>query len=206
MALSPGMVFVENIEPTHENADAMVHLTLEDLIRGGFKNPLSLADPSNPAHVELQLQRLRNHPERYCGYMLDGKLVAYMKHNHWRLADERPFALGLQALALLVFRLLRIDPYEGRWWGVFGLVVSNDIATVDRDKMLLSLLHYSMKDPRTRELRTVNIVTNYNDPVYPLLLPNGFISWGKTAEAAGAPGLKQRRYRRSRGYKSNQRV
>ncbi len=49
-----GLEFIEIIEPTRENAKAMLRLTLRDLRAGGFTNPLSLADPSNEQMIIIQ--------------------------------------------------------------------------------------------------------------------------------------------------------
>jgi hypothetical protein len=195
MPSSQGLEFVETIEPTLENATAIQRLTLQDATLGGFKNPTELADPSNPDMVAAQQQRLRDYPERYCGYVRDGKLIAYMKQNDWMIGDELPFTTGVQAARLKARRALHLDPSTGEW-GIFGLVASDELEERDRETVLIGLLQRSFSDPRSWETRTVNIVIHENDPVLRIARYHGFGPVGELGEAAGAPGLIQRRYQR----------
>jgi len=195
MSSSHGLEYVETIEPTFENATAILLLTLQDAKAGGFKNPLAIADPSDQKMVATQQQKLRNHPERYSGFVRDGKLVAYIKQNDWTTRDEFPFAKWYDVLDLLVQRLFRMGTYTGMR-GVFGLVASDGLSESDRRFVLVTLLETSFgKRPSGKE-RITNIVLHKNDPLLTIVPDYGFVAFGRSATAAGAPGLKQRRYRR----------
>lgn len=195
MVPSSSLEYIETIEPTLENAKSIVLLTLQDLVAGAFKDPLALANPSNPAMVAAQQKRLRNHPERYSGFAFDGSLVAYMKQNHWTTYDELPFAPWSDIIDLLLQRAFRMDPHTGMW-GVFGLVASDTLSKSDRDMVLTTLLESSFgKRPSGKE-RIVNIVLHKNDPLLEIVPCYGFVPYGRLGQASGAPGAKQRRFRR----------
>jgi len=193
MPSAEGLVFVETIEPTWDNAKAIQRLTLQDVYAGGFNQPLELANPDDDQKVALQQQKLRDHPERYSGYTLNGTLVAYMKQNKWLIGDELPFVTPrLKAHLLRLMAKIRRTSETGQW-GVFGLVASDELDRYQRRDALENLLKHSFRG----NLRTVNIVIHANDPVLPSALHFGFVAVGKFAEAAGASGLKQRRYQRT---------
>lgn len=196
MSASNGLEYIEMIKPTFENAKAIQKLTLQDVEAGGFENPLELADPFNTDKVISQRQKLRDHPERYSGYVRDGRLVAYIKQNDWTITDELPFASRSRAVAIRASLGLHMSPSTGQW-GVFGLVASNDLNDEEREMVLRELLRSSFVDPRTSEPRTVNIAIHERDPLFKIAVRLGFKAVGEIAEAAGAPGLMQQRYQRS---------
>ena len=193
--LSPqGLEFIETIEPTRENAQAMLKLTLQDVKLGGFKNPLSLADPSSEDMISAQQQKLCDHPERYSGYARNGELVAYIKQGEWLAGDELPFAHWFSFLSLKVQRALHKDPHTGMW-GIFGLVAANDLGTMVQKNALALLLMGSREDPVSKNTRRiVNVAIHEYDPLLDIAKNHGFVAVGRRGNAAGAPGLKQRRY------------
>lgn len=197
MTTSSDFTFAEVIEPTRENAAAVKRLTLQDLIAGEFPNALELADPSNRKQVRDQRKRLRKHPERYSGYFKGDELVAYIKQNEWRVADELPFVFGEQYDELKALYDHNKAASTGQW-GVFGLVVSDKLDKESRDELLTLLLEESLTDPKTGKTRTtVNIVLHANDPLLEIVSHYGFDPVGRLGEAAGAPGILQPRYQRS---------
>lgn len=195
MALLDGLVYVEEIEPTLENAREMKRLTLQDVLVGGFPKPLELADPTDDQQVRDQRQKLLDHPERYSGYAQNGKLVAYMKQNTWFVDDATPFAMGWREFVLKAFGAIGFNPSTGQW-AVFGLVASEELGRSVQEEVLVDLLRRSFNDPRSGRARTVNIVLHKNDPLLSVMKSLDFLPKGKLGEAAGAPGLKQRRFQR----------
>ena len=189
-----GFEFVETIESWFGYAAAVQQMTLQDAETGGFKKPLRLADPDSITKVIDQQQRLRDHPERYCGYTRDGELVAYMKQNDWLVGDELPFAPWPRAIVLRAGRALGRSNSTGQW-GVLGLVASNHLSRDKRESVLTDLLQRSFRDSRGRP-RTVNIVIHAHDPLLYIAPRYGFVPVGRPGQAAGAPGLKQQRYQR----------
>lgn len=195
MEPSSSLEYIETIEPTLENAKTVVLLTLQDLVMGGFNDPLSLANPSNPVMITAQQKKLHDHPERYSGFIRDGNLVAYMKQNDWTTYDEFPFAPWSDVLDLLLQRVFRMDPYTGMW-GVFGLVASDTLSKSDRDMVLTTLLESSFGTRPSGKERIDNIVLHKNDPLLEIVPRYGFVPYGRLGQASGAPGAKQRRFRR----------
>jgi hypothetical protein len=195
MVFPVNLEFIEVIEPTYENAKAIQELTLQDVKAGGFPNPRELADPSSSDKVAAQQQKLRDHPERYSGYARNGQLVAYIKHGEWLAGDELPFASGLRVALLKARSALHLNPSTGQW-GVFGLVTSDDLTDDEREVALVKLLQRSFRDSQSGKFRTVNVVIHENDPLLEIAALYRFVPVGKPAEAAGAPGLMQQRYRR----------
>lgn len=189
------IVLVSSIEATRENAVAIQRLTLQDVTAGGFKNPKSLADPDNEALVDTQLKNLKNHPKRYSGFMLDGKLVAYMKLAEWKIGDEWPFATGVPAITVRLKRLLRLSPSTGQL-GIFGLVASSELTIANQRLALAGLLAEACKTHNdiAPGVKFVNIIMPDNDPLMDIARSQGFVASGKRGEAAGAPGKMQRRY------------
>jgi len=187
--------FLESIPPTRENATAIQQLTLQDLRKGGFPEPEALADPTNERMVEQQLAKLVRHPERYCGYADNRMLRAYMKHGDWRVGDELPFASQERASALKRLRMFKLNP-STQQWGVFGLVVTDQLDERVRLSVLEDLLRYPITDPRDGTPRTVNVVIHDHDPLKKVAEWLNFVPVGERAEAAGAPGLMQQRYQR----------
>ena len=197
MELPDGFEFVEQIDPKF--AAVIQRLTLEDLRRSGFNNPIELVDPNSVHMVAAQEKNLREHPERYCGVMYKGQLIAFMKQNEWFISDERPFAVGLRAFWLLLHRALGQSTLSNRPWGIFGLVVSEDLGNDEYASVLSYLLERSFFDEEGWP-RTVNIVIAqvHEKEWLPYFLgSHGFRRKGKPGEAAGARGVRQARYQRS---------
>lgn len=189
-----GLEFVEVIEPTRSNAEAIQRLGLQDALAAGFANPYSVANPYDTDVVALQMGKLIAYPERYSGFAKDGELVAYTKQWHWFTGDERPFATGFHALKCHARHLVHRHRPTGEW-GIFGLVASNELGVRQRRAALTNLLRYSFGSVENGE-RTVNVVLHDYDPLLEIAEDYGFVRRGRKAEAAGAPGLKQWRYKR----------
>jgi hypothetical protein len=174
----------------------MQQLTLQDVMAGEFKDPYLLANPLSHDMIATQQQKLFSHPERYSGYLLDGKLVAYAKQGEWKIGDELPFASGLYALLLRVRQALGVN-LSLHQRGVFGLVASKELNESDQRYVLADLLRRSLRSRRTAEYhQVINIVLHENDPLLEIATDFGFKAVGKQGDAAGAPGLKQQRYQR----------
>jgi hypothetical protein len=196
MPSSYDLKYVKSIDQLFENARIIQKLTLQDLVAGGFKNPLDIANPDNPVMVAKQLQKLRNYPERYSGYTRNGELVAYMKQNDWEAGDELSFTTGINAAMLKASQALHMNPLSGQW-GVLGLVAFDELDKNERDNALIGLLRRSFTDLRTGRPRIVNIVLHENDPVLSIAPRLGFVPVGVPGEASGAPGKIQQRYQRA---------
>lgn len=194
--LPEGFEYVE-IEPTIRNAIAVQALTYDDLCTRGF-DPRLLADPLNADMLEVQVQKLQEHPERYIGVMYDGQLVAFIKENWWLISDELPFVSGPRALWLKARRAFRQSRLFGRPWGIFGLVVSAGLDYDIREEILTSLLQRSLENAGPRAVYIV-VAPHMHSMLPRVLQANGFIPVGEPGEAAGAPGIVQQRYRRPAG-------
>jgi hypothetical protein len=191
--------FVSPIPPTRENAASVQRLTLRDVENSGFDNPTRLADPTNVANVSEQLRRLSDQPEQYSGYRHEsGLLVAYVKSGEWRVGDELPFVESTFARrALQVAGKLRGNSLNPREHGIFGLVVDESLDEANHEAITRRLLEWSIGQAAVKSAVVVNIVLNERDPVTRVAQDVGFIPQGPFAEAAGAPGLLQQRYRRA---------
>lgn len=187
--------FVHRIVPTWENAKAVQALTLQDVKAGGFPNPEQIANPANVRKVTDQLSKLVDYPERYSGYMLDGKLVAYLKQNEWLIGDELPFVGAAQKAALKAKYAFTKNASTGEWY-IPGLVASDQLSPAQREDVLVDLLERALLDPETGEPRVVNIVVHDHDPLLRIIPRYGFVQVGKRGDAAGAEGLKQPRFQR----------
>ena len=190
MPSSPNLQFVETFDSTWDVAVDFQELTLQDLKAGGFPNPQEDADPANAGLVDVQQRKLRANPEYYSGFMLNGKVVACLKQNEWRIRDELPFARFFRRLVLLVKYLLTKNPSTGQW-GILGLVASDQLSPAEREKVLVELLERALLDPKTGEPRIVNIVVHDHDPLLGIIPRYGFVQVGKRGYAAGTKGLKQ---------------
>ncbi|HSW92172.1 MAG TPA: hypothetical protein VLG09_06010 [Candidatus Saccharimonadales bacterium] len=190
--------FISPVAPTEENAISVQRLTLQDVLEGGFNNPTDLADPNNPDKVSEQRERLSQQPDQYNGYLDEnGLLVAYAKSGEWRVGDELPFVEGaLARSALKVAGKLRGNSLNPRAHGVFGLVVGESLPTRDREVIIHDLLSRAIGQAAVVSAATVNIVLREGDIVAPIAQELDFVPQGPFAEAAGAPGLMQRRYQR----------
>lgn len=193
------LTYLKSIPATELNAWAVQDLTLQDVVLGGFERPLDLANPEDPAMIRRQVDKLARHPERYSGYTDDeGRLVAYMKSGEWRAGDEAPFVEGFVARqSLHLSSMLRGGSLNPPEYGVFGLVSSENLPDTIRNEVAYNLLYTSMGKAAWRLAASVNIVLHDNDPVTPIATDLGFEPIGGKAEAAGAPGLLQQRYKYS---------
>lgn len=188
-----GLVFISSIKPSLKKANQVIKLTRQDAKAGRLKTLIKQL--RMPTRLKWQQSMLRDNPERYCGYELDGKLVAYLKQAPWLAGDELPFARGAHAEELQKILANNQDPSTGEW-GVLGLVVSDKLDSGVRDAIYDDLLQRSFADPVSGDARTVNVVIHDNDPLLPVAQHHNFLQVGKKGEAAGAPGRKQRRYKR----------
>jgi hypothetical protein len=195
MTLSEGLEFVETIEATMENAKAIVVLVRQDAKAGNMKELYESADLDNPSVVSVQHYKLHSHPERYSGYTKDGQLVAFIKQHRWTTDDELPFATGSRKIALIIRKMLRLYSETDQWF-VSGLVVSDKLEPYERNPLLKELLRKSFVDSDNGKNMDVNIILHDSDPLLDIAPKLGFEEIGKRAEAAGAPGVKQRLFRR----------
>lgn len=195
MPLPDGFEF-EAIKPTLSNAKTMLRLTFEDLRENGFRQPLKLVDPNSLAKIKVQRDKLESHPEHYCGVIHNGQLVGFTKETDWLSDDERPFVNVLCALWLKARRrVFRRSHLPGYPWGIFGLVVSEDLDPAVRAEIFVALLERSLEN--NGQTRTVNIVTTHVYYMVPWVLQDlGFVQVGKPGKAAGAGDIKQWRYQR----------
>lgn len=184
------------IEPTIRTARAVQRLTLQDVRAGEFPHPEQLANPDNPRMVARQLQKLRAHPERYDGAFDGGVLQGYMKTAEWTLDDELPFANEVTRDRLHELRADGVHFDPARTLGIFGLVVSNRLERAAREETIHSFLDIAADKARALSLLSVKIVLHDHDPVQAVAREQGYEFTGRAGEAAGAPGLTQRLYRK----------
>lgn len=194
MHLPQGFTFVESIEPTRALAKTMQRLTLDDLRDGTFDRPTLLSNPESPSKIGAQRRMLQAHPERYCGVMYGGELVAFMKVTDWLILDEVPFAANGQALRLKAQRVLRRRYLPGRPLGVFALVVSNDLSEVADISIFTVLLERALQKADGRVVNIVIPKVQKRQWLPGTLEHYGFRQVGTQGEAAGAPGATQVRY------------
>jgi hypothetical protein len=188
--------FISPVAPTEENAASIQRLTLQDVLEGGFNNPTDLANPNSRDKVSEQIERLSQQPDQYNGYLdEDGSLVAYAKSGEWCVGDELPFVEGAFARrALQVASRLRRNSLNPKAHGVFGLVADESLHSRDCEAMIHNLLFHAMGQAAVASAGVINIVLREGDSVTPIAQELGFVPRGPLAEAAGAPGLMQRRY------------
>ncbi len=181
-----------------ETAHAIQQLTLQDVVNGGFENPRELADPDSREKVDEQLHKILNFPENYSGFRQEnGLIVAYMKSKEWTFDDEDPFAVYSSELSrkgLKLMSKLRGGSIKPKAYGIFGLVVNDELEDGDRNEIVENLLHGAIYRAVGHSALRVNIVLHDNDPVLPIAEEFHFRPVGEKAEASGAPGLLQQRY------------
>ena len=174
-------------------------MTLQDLTLAGLKKPTDLANPEDPAMVDLQRERLEQFPDRYAGYQQEnGLIVAYIKTNEWLYGDEAPFienAFSRQALR--VASKLRGGSLNPKAYGVFGLVADESLERKAQNEIRGELLQYSIQQALAHSAMTLNIVIHGKDPLLTNARDLAFEPVGIRSEAAGAPGLIQQRYQRA---------
>lgn len=199
MTQPEGYHFTSRIPATEENAFSMQLLTLHDAQAAGFEDPSAIANPGDSEAIRRQLERLEAHPEQYAGYIgEDGVLVGYAKTAEWLTGDEAPFVEGLVARQALRARgRLHGGSLDPQAHGIFGLVVDAHLGEEAKRDMTHELLLNSVDRARARGAAVVNIVLSRNDTLLvPMARGIGFNPRGRANEAAGAPGLRQRRYQR----------
>lgn len=184
------------INPTLRNARTIQALTLQDVTMGDFPSPESIANPNSPKLVYRQYKKLQAYPDRYTGALLNGSLEGYMKLGAWNIADELPFASEQARGRLLELQESGQTRDPRLTLGIFGLVVSQKLEGPRQVAILEDLLHIATDRALEVEATGVNIVLHGNDPVTPVALDQGFAFTGRIGEAAGAPGLTQRLYRK----------
>ena len=190
--------FVSPILPNFENAKAIQSLTLQDLKAGKFNDPTTIANPDEHSKIEAQTDKLARYPDRYSGYTHeDGSLVAYSKTNEWLAGDEASFIDNIIARKALVAKSkLRGGSLSPKQFGIFGLVVSDQLPVVDQHEIIHDLLSRAIGRATLNSASVLNIVLHEYDPVKDIAIDLGFTPTG-SAVASGAPGLVQQRYQRS---------
>jgi hypothetical protein len=183
------------IVPTEVNARSVVELTNQDL-RRMYDDPDRagrIADPDDPAHVESQLLRLRDHPGRYVGVYAARDVVAFSKVNEWRVADQIPFArtragaLGLRAMSAAHVAHLPTRPL-----GIFGLAADVSLDGDEREEALDLLVRRIASRKGDRQIRMP--VTD-SEPAIDTLLRHGFAPTDYCAdEVAPVSGVAQQLY------------
>jgi hypothetical protein len=190
--------FVSPILPNYRNAQAIQSLTLQDLKAGKFDNPTATANPDELGKVLPQIAKLAEYSDRYNGYAHeDGSLIAFSKTNEWFSGDEAPFIDNVIARkSLLAISKLRGRSLNPKQFGVFALVVSDELPVVDQYEIIHDLLSRAIGRAGLNSATLVNIVLHENDPAKDIALDLGFTPIG-SGVASGAPGLIQQRYQRS---------
>lgn len=194
MKYPTGFALVSKVPPTINSARSVQELLLQDLLAADSPHPEEQANPRAHHMVRDQLDRMRAQPERYSGYMSNGRLVALLIHGNWLIEDELPFAVGVRAINLRTRQILRRDPHTGQW-GISSLIASIALNDAVRQAMLTNLLTYGMHDKEGRP-RTTNIVLHSSSPLQKIIPGYGFRLTGKPGEVAGVPGVQHRLYRR----------
>lgn len=200
-----GYKYLEEVPASTENAERIQALTLQDLLAGGFENPTEQANPENPQKVDKQQARLENNPDRYSAIANESDIIeAYLAEGEWHVGDEAPFVenffarMALKAASRIrLLRKFKIGQLKQKAHGAFGLVTSDDLEAETRQEMNRELLSRSIGKAATRSAAVINIVLHDNDPAKSVAEELGFRPVGRRASAAGAKGLKQRRYQRA---------
>jgi len=180
MSRSDNLVYVERIKPRLKHVIAVQRLTLEDAVLGGFEKPSRVANPESVSKLFRQWMQLLRNPENYSGYLLDGRLVGFIKQNYANAADRVPS---------------HKDEPDNEW-AIFGLVASHHLFEEQKEAILVGLLLRTFENRATGEPQAVNVAIHERDPLLPIALRYGFVPVGELAEVPGAPGLEQQYYRR----------
>jgi hypothetical protein len=193
MTLFEGLEFVETIEPTTENAKAIVSLVRQDAKAGHMTELCEYANPEDPDIIEEQLSKMIKDPKSYCGYTKDGQLVAFIRQLELLNGSVLPYAVGGDWIVLMVKKLLRLSPRTGQLF-ISGLVASEELEPEERVHALRQLLQKSFTGERKNKV--VNIVLHDSDPLLDIAPKLGFDQFGKRGEDPAIPGVKQRMFRR----------
>lgn len=195
-----GYVHIAEVPTTEEASRTAQGLILRDFERAGHPDPTSQANPNNPGKVKTQQNRIITNPERYSGFqqLSNAELVAFMKTNEWRSADEAPYPESFtERTRYSVASKLGKHTLEPKAFGVLALVVNEEVQESDQEIMVRTLLTDALTRGALQAAKVINIPIHDHDPiVLDVALDMGFERVGRKAEAAGAPGFKQFRYQR----------
>lgn len=181
--------FLESIEPSYEHVVDMQTLVLQDLLIAGIPRPQKIANPKRRKRRRIQHKKLSARPQDYCGFKLDGKIVAFLKHAPWARNVAEPFGLGDDNVPFSP----GLDPNDH--WAIYGLVVSESIHSVERNIMFHHLLSIALHEPGTDYERTVYIPIHDHDPILEVIADYGFVKVANRGEAPGVKGVQQSLYR-----------
>ena len=178
---------INHIDPSTENASVIVKLKSNELKRNGI--PLSrvneIANPNDKSHIENQLKRLQDYPERYLGAIAlnSGDLVGYSNTSEWTARDQFPFSHGVERFALAAMINFLGNRLQGEPLGIHELVIGGE--ENERNKIVDVLLNRAIEVAESREIR----IAQCNDKtIFPSLGEYGFESTKK--HAAFPDGLK----------------
>jgi hypothetical protein len=193
MTLFEGLEFFETIEPTTENAKAIVSLVRQDAKAGHMTELYEYANSENPDRIDEQLGKMIKDPKSYSGYIKDGQLVAFMKQTELLTGNVLPYAVGGHWIVMMIKKRLRRSPRTGQLF-ITGLVVSEELEPEERVHALKQLLQKSFTGGRKNKV--VNIVLHDSDPLLDIAPKLGFKQFGKKGDDPAVPGVKQRLFRR----------
>lgn len=175
---------VGRILPTRKNAEAMVTMTREDLLRADV--PMEIVESlAGGTHDQINTQRgrLYRHPERYLGavagrqlpFGLGSSLEGFAKIGQWNRADQAQYdALG-------VHEQNAENRRHENSLGIFALVVAADVLTGGRqDEVAGQLLNAVVARAGGQ---TIEVGLHHSDPLLPVFEEQGF----QATEAVGVP-------------------
>lgn len=178
-----------------QKATDVLRLVHQDLVAGEFPNPEQDADPNNPAHLERQSNALLNNPARYTGAFLVDEgypMYGFMKTNTWNLADQEGFSSSpLEKGALRMARRLHLGRYATPRWGIFGLVISDEVADAARDTLADRFLDVAYNQALNSNSRSIRVPIHSNDPLLPAFEAHGYeaIAEGTARSIPGVSGV-----------------
>lgn len=194
--------YMGHIAPSKKNAQAIVRLTQADLRQAGLSTELTagIADPEHTRHVDEQLGKLRMHNRHYRGIFVGSRrhseaLQGFIKFNDWRVADELPYAVGVDSEELQQRLANRQHYLPGRPIGIFALSVDEELPEQIQRHYARTLLELVIaKFPKYQ--REFRIGVYKNDPLQPVIAECEFRQTGRTGQPI--PGVLQELYIRKR--------
>jgi hypothetical protein len=175
---------IGHILPTKKNAETLLGLTSEDLLRAGASpgEVWKTSDPENTPLVEAQVQRLRRHSGRYLGVIagrqyLGGTIEGFTKFNTWNIADQITFEDEEEAARLETVLASGERDLRGKPLGVFALHAASALSEQQQLFIAHSLVDEVIMRHPNRELR---VGLHESDPMTEFLVKRrNFESTGK---------------------------
>jgi GNAT superfamily N-acetyltransferase len=189
---------IGRILPTRQNAEAIVAMTREDLLRAEVPDKVvDLIASESEAEVRAQQKRLARHRERYLGAVagrqlplgLGAPLQEVAKLNEWNAADQAQYETE-EAAAKLREQVERGEKeLTGHPLGIFALLVASDVLREGRHlEVADQLLEAVARRAGDREIR---VGLHDSDPLLPAFEDHGF----QPTDAIGTPISKAPDYR-----------